>query len=286
MRIKGFHEKEIFDEPFPFRLIVDRNPHFHYPPHWHNAYEIIYVLERSFVVMVHSQRYELEQGDILFIPSGNIHTCDSEVADGVRIFINFELEDFNFYLSMDDTTSCLSTVQLISRSNIEIYPQLESELKKILRSNAHKELVGNLYFVARILDILVLLCHNSSLQQKLEVTSQSRGKQVGLEKISKSLEFIQENYMKDIHLKDVSQAAGFSEYYFARLFKETTEKSFHWYLSEYRIRKAEVLLMDSCYTIGNVAHTVGFNNLITFDRVFRQVKGCSPEEYRKLQVRF
>ncbi|WOC31535.1 MULTISPECIES: AraC family transcriptional regulator [Caproicibacterium] len=287
MRIEGLHEKGIFEEPFPFRVIVDRNPHFHYPSHWHNAYEIIYVAEQSFIVTVNAQRYVLDKGDILFIPGGHIHTCEGEVPDGVRVFINFELEDFHCYLSMEDAKSCLSAEQLITPANLEVYPRIVSEIKKILQFNVQKESVGILYYIARILDILVLLCHNASMRQTMAAAGLNKGKKkVGLQKISKSLTFIQENYMRDIHLRDVAGAAGFSEYYFARLFKETTEKSFHWYLNAYRVKKAEALLMDSTYSIGDVAQAVGFNSLITFDRVFHQLKGCSPEEFRKLQVRF
>jgi AraC-like DNA-binding protein len=49
--------------------------------------------------------------------------------------------------------------------------------------------------------------------------------------------FIEQNYQNEITLKQLADAAGFSEYHFSRVFKEITEKNIHQYLSEFRIKK-------------------------------------------------
>lgn len=284
MKIEGLHEKEIFDKRFPFRLLVNQDLNFNYPPHWHNAIELIYVLQNAFVVLVNSKRYELKEKDILYIPGGDIHEFCSETQTGMRIFINFELSSLNSYADMDRVYTQLCTVRLITPDDTGLYPKVEAELQKVLKGQDADEFTNELYCTARMIDILVLLCRNTPAQRNIGNLKNEKGKSVGLGKISKSFEYIEKNYIEDIHLKDIARDAGFSEYYFSRLFKEITEKNFHQYLNEYRIKKAEAFLTNQNYTISEAAYAVGFSSISTFDRLFRQIKGCSPQDFRKLHV--
>ena len=284
MKIEGLHEKEIFDKRFPFRLLVNQDLNFIYPPHWHNAVELIYVLKNDFVVLVNSKRYELKENDILYIPGGDIHEFCSETPTGIRIFINFELSSLDFYADMDHIYTQLRSVRLISPGDKNLYPKVEAELQKILKVRKAGGIAEELYYAARMIDILVLLCRSTPTQINIDNLKNGKSKSVGLGKISKSFKYIEKNYMEDIHLKDIARAAGFSEYYFSRLFKEITEKNFRQYLNEYRVKKAEALLTNPNYTISETAYAVGFSSISTFDRLFRKVKGCSPQDFRKLHV--
>jgi AraC-like DNA-binding protein len=90
--------------------------------------------------------------------------------------------------------------------------------------------------------------------------------------------------MNDISLSDIAKAVGFSEYYFSRLFKDVTEKNFSHYLNEYRIKQAEYYLTRSGMSVAEIAYTVGFNSIVTFNRSFKSVKGCSPSTYKKIGI--
>ena len=283
MKIDGLHEKEIFDKEFPFRLLVNRDLNFIYPPHWHNAVELVYVLQNTFVVLVNSKRYELKEKDILYIPGGDIHEFCSETPTGVRIFINFELSSLNSYANMAHIYTQLRSVRRITPNDAGLYSKIEAELQKILKAQEVGGIAEDLYYTARMIDILVLLCRSTPTQVNIG-NLKSSSKSVGLGKISKAFEYIEKNYMEDIHLKDIAQTVGFSEYYFSRLFKEIMEKNFRQYLNEYRIKKAEDLLTNPNYTVSETAYAVGFNSISTFDRLFRQIKGCSPQDFRKLHV--
>lgn len=282
MKIEGLHEKEIFNEKFPFRMLVNRNINFVYPPHWHNAIELIYVLENSFVVLVNSKRYELKEKDIMYIPSGDVHEFCSETPTGKRLFINFEFSNLSYFADVEDIFMQLRDVRLITPNDGEIHQSIAMELQKILDAQQTCGAARELYYTSRIIDILVLLSQSSPSLVHMGNLRDKGEKRVGLEKIEKSLAYIENKYMENIHLGDIARAAGFSEYYFSRLFKEITEKSFHQYLNKYRIKKAEELLSDKNYTVSEAAYAVGFSSIATFDRIFHQVKGCSPKEFRKL----
>ncbi|MCI1965782.1 MAG: AraC family transcriptional regulator [Oscillospiraceae bacterium] len=281
MVIEGLHEKKIFDRNFPFRFLVNKDINFSYPQHWHNALEIIYVIKNNFVVMVNSRRYELKEQDILYIPGGDVHEFCNETPTGKRLFFNFEVSSLNSYVDIDRLYTQLRDVRLITPQDKDLYSAIEGQIRKIIKEWQKEEPMDELYYTARMLDILVLLCRTSASHIMME----TRGKNDnGLEKISKSLKFIEKYYTEDIHLNDIARAAGFSQYYFSRLFKEITEKNFRQYLNEYRIKKAETLLISPEHTVSETAYAVGFSSISTFDRLFRQIKGCSPKEFRCLHI--
>lgn len=278
MKIEGLHEKEIFTGSQPFRLIVNHDIDFFYPSHWHNAIELIYVTENAFTVNVGSRSYTMQEGDILYIPSGNLHECKAVTKTGTRFFINFDLSSLSFYDNWESLLHNLSDEMLFTPNDGFLYQQIEEEFKRILAENMPTD---QLFYYARMIDILLLLYKSNIKLIELGSTIDAKRKAVGLEKINKSFEYIEKNYSYDISLKKIAQAVGFSEFYFSRLFKEITEKSFHQYLNEFRIRKARTMLMDTNCSISQAACASGFNSITTFDRLFRKINGLSPQEFRK-----
>ena len=278
MRIEGLHEKELFTQTLPFRLIVNEDVDFNYPSHWHNAVELLYVMQNAFVASVNSQIYNMREGDILFIPSGDLHGFKGVTKTGRRIFINFELSSLGFFDDLNRIFCHICDVRHITPGS-ELYEPIVSEIQKMLRVG---DGANQLFYVARMIDILLLLSQNEP--QMLPRLKMSERKMVGLDRINKSFEYITQNYQKNITLKNVAQAVGFSECYFSRLFKEITEKSFHQYLNEFRVKRAKIMLLDSNCTVSQAAYTSGFSSVTTFERLFRRFNGYSPQNFRKLKV--
>ena len=102
-----------------------------------------------------------------------------------------------------------------------------------------------------------------------------------MEKIQGACSYIQENCDQDLSLDEVSRLCGFSSYYFSRCFKRVTTVNFVEYLATQRIKRVQLLLIDTDLSITEVAYQAGFKSLSTFNRVFRQFNGCSPSEYKK-----
>ncbi|MDD2214001.1 MAG: helix-turn-helix transcriptional regulator, partial [Oscillospiraceae bacterium] len=69
------------------------------------------------------------------------------------------------------------------------------------------------------------------------------------------------------------------------LFKTYTQMSFLEFLNRCRVSEAEKLLADPGRTVTAVALECGFNSLSTFNRVFKQVKNCTPAEYQRIAHR-
>jgi AraC-like DNA-binding protein/ligand-binding sensor protein len=98
--------------------------------------------------------------------------------------------------------------------------------------------------------------------------------------ITRARQFIQEHQTDDLSLSDVAKAVNTSTFYFCKLFKKETGLNFTAYLSRIRIEKAKNLLLNPNLRISEVAFDVGFQSLTHFNRIFRNITGESPTQYR------
>jgi len=99
--------------------------------------------------------------------------------------------------------------------------------------------------------------------------------------VSHAVKYIKENYGSRISLDKISKVAGFSRSHFMYRFKEVMGITFKDYLNQVRIINAEEALCRNKATVSEIAYAVGFNSLRQFERVFKNVSGKSPIEFRK-----
>lgn len=93
-------------------------------------------------------------------------------------------------------------------------------------------------------------------------------------------DYIIDNYNKNITLKDVADKVYLSHNYLSELFKKQIGEGFYEFLSNYRIKKSKEILLTTNLKIYEVAEKVGYNDSISFGRVFKKVTGMTPNEFR------
>lgn len=79
---------------------------------------------------------------------------------------------------------------------------------------------------------------------------------------------------------DLAREVGTSENTLSRAINRAFGKSFPRLLNEYRVEDAKRMLRDPGIPIQVLAFEVGFNSLASFNRVFREVTGETPSQYR------
>ena len=94
------------------------------------------------------------------------------------------------------------------------------------------------------------------------------------------IEFISDNYGRDVKLAELAQVAGMSSFHFAREFKRTTGTTPHQYLIKFRIERAKALLATRDLPLIEVGLRSGFSHQSHFTRLFRRVTGTTPHSYR------
>lgn len=89
-----------------------------------------------------------------------------------------------------------------------------------------------------------------------------------------------ENYAENITLTKISSIAHMTNHAFCKYFKKHTRKTYFGFLNEIRINEAcKKLIRGDFDNIASAAYSTGFNNAVTFNRVFKKITGLSPTDY-------
>ena len=99
--------------------------------------------------------------------------------------------------------------------------------------------------------------------------------------MKKVIQFIHQNFQKEIKVNELQEISNMSNTTFFTSFKKRYRMTFKKYLLQIRIGYACQLLLDDSFNISQIGYESGFNNLSNFNRHFREIKGCTPKEYKK-----
>lgn len=96
----------------------------------------------------------------------------------------------------------------------------------------------------------------------------------------KMINYIHENYIKDISLNDISEHFNMSASYLSTMFKYYTGQNFKDYLNLCRVKASKELMQkETNLRINEIATRVGCSGAVTFIRMFRKYEGMSPGQY-------
>lgn len=93
--------------------------------------------------------------------------------------------------------------------------------------------------------------------------------------------YIDNNYRSELSLKQLSEIFYVNSQYLCRAFRAQTGKSFKEYVAALRVKEAKALLQEKDRPVAEVARAVGFPDANYFSRVFRELTGRTPSQYRK-----
>ncbi len=106
------------------------------------------------------------------------------------------------------------------------------------------------------------------------------GKSLNFQKIMKLLK---ENYKNsEYNLTVLSEQSGLSERHISKIIKKESGKTFSDLLTELRIEQAKRIIVRECAGVKmyEVAEAVGYSNQHYFSRVFKNITGVSPKNYK------
>jgi len=278
----AYHEFRTYKPGFP--ITSRRFEDFIFHPHWHYEYEILLVLAGSIRVTINSVSKVLFRGDIAFISCEDIHHYSDASAGSEVLIIVFHPD-----LLSDTLGDALSSSSIASFLDSEFIheheiPQAEiQELARLLtqidlemqeQRNSYK-----IFVKSDVLKIVALLLRHADLKNAHAAKSSVDKSSIKI--VKDALHYIELNYMQDITLGDISSHLSFSPFYFSRIFNQVTGVTFKNYLNIVRVEKAQNLICTTSRPILDIALDCGFNSIRTFNRVFHNIKGYTPNRLRQ-----
>lgn len=286
--IRCYQYSETMEENFPFKILKHKKNYKH-ELHSHEYMQLCYILKGRCQHTTNGVSSILVKGDFFSIPPFMEHEMNS-INDEVTELVIIDFMPFFVNDSMRSEQQIRSSLDyaylkpflavkddLFPRINLSSARQTEVEelIGKMSKELTDREMGFQFSVKADLLKMLITV--GRELERSL--TSHKAGN-LG-RYIYEAIDFIKENYNQPICLEDVARVTGVAPTYFSNLFRDSLNKPFIKYLNEMRIRSAMDMLKESDYNITEIGMSVGYNHLSHFNRMFKQVTGLTPTEYRK-----
>lgn len=170
--------------------------------------------------------------------------------------------DFGRLFAPGERTVLYAPVQWQSR--------IRTLLEMMASASTEQDYPGPLY--------LLLILHYVEQECIAESSAVARPHNETVERICA---YLAVNYRQKFSLTEVAAQFYLSPYYLSRLFRRVTGQSIVDYTNNRRIEAAQKLLETTELSISAVAEQTGFASAAHFRRVFRDVMGTGPLQYRK-----
>lgn len=242
----------------PDYLKVEKGKDFSFPPHLHQCFEIIVILDGTMDVTVDGKVHTLAAGQSVLIFPNQIHAMRSSRSRHLLVIFSPRL--VQAYASR--------LADRVPEDNA-FFPDgyLVEGLSKL--HEAGKEMRKG---------ILYALCG--------QFDEGARYRERGADNknlLYRIFSYVEQRYAEECTLGAMAETLGYDYSYLSRYFKKAVGLSFNEYVNHYRLSQSCYLLENSDRSILQCAMESGFSSIRSFNRNFKEQFGITPVQYRKKQ---
>jgi AraC-like DNA-binding protein/mannose-6-phosphate isomerase-like protein (cupin superfamily) len=272
------------DPNLPLTLRDARASHFTYPWHYHPEIELTLIVAGRGLRYVGDSIHAFEDGDLCLIGTDTPHCWLSKPVAGepVRALVIQFLPkafgtDFWRLSAAKPIVNLLYEAGRGLRVRGALLTRVTEEVKQLF-AQPYRPVEQ----LARLLSILAMMADSPECEALSLTRGQPPDSPTHAVMAQRVLSHIHENASRSLTQREVADLAGLSAAGFSRFFSRHFGKPFVSYLAEIRVGNACRLLMQRELGIAQIAAEAGFNNLANFNRRFRDLKGVTPSEYRRM----
>lgn len=270
----------------PFSYYKSKIPEYfaQVPLHWHGEFEINYILEGCGELICGEKRYITQAGDIIIIPPNSLHAVFPHGDNSQR----YDTVVFSATMlgSADNDRCAAECIRPLVNGSYSInfritpehqyYSELKTTVENILSCAKGDSPQLDMLMRAELMRLFWLLAESGDIF----TVEQRNSSHADL--LRPILQYITEHFQDELSIEQLADMAHISKSYFMALFKKSAGISAIEYINQMRIRSACEILRSTEKTIAEAAYECGFRNLSNFNKQFRRIAGCTPNEYRRI----
>lgn len=271
-----------------FAVRVIELPYFSTEFHFHKECQLVYVVESEGKRIVGDSIETFQSDELILLGADIPHVWHNDKhyfeldrsqihARSIALFFNPDklLELLDSLLPRNK----LGAVFARAKRGMKYYGTAKETLKGLLFEMIEKTGMPQLTVFFRLLEVLSETKEYELLVSEGYVNTY---KEKDNDRIDKVFKYVFSNFEKEIELEAVSALVCMNKQSFCRFFKSRTQKTFIEFVNSIRIGHACKLITEGEVQIANLAYDCGFNSLSNFNRIFKEIKGVTPSEYRKM----
>lgn len=260
----------------------DRLPSAYRVPHHHEATQITLILKGSGTFHMGNTTHPFRDGDLFVVGGGESHFFKSDPPHFHAIHIFFHTEKIQAASKHLPEFQSLGSFLDMAPMGLKLWTAGHPQILE------HMGLLKECTDLERLLHLLHLLQYLSQHRTAMEPIPggslhATPSESLRLEAV---YQYTLAHFMEDISLSKVASIACLTAPAFCKYFKKHTRKTYFAFLNEIRVREAcKRMLSQEHHNISSVAYATGFNNAITFNRVFKKIIGKCPSDFLQDRLR-
>lgn len=236
-----------------------------WPSHVHRHLEVIICRNGCLACACNGVQKLLQPGDLMIVFPNEIHSLyRTDAGEGISIIID------PTYLPLLENASEHRRYENFLTGNDFDFIALGEQLVQEFYGDAQTEtLTGYLYLI-----IGQILKRLPSYEQEIPIKKET---------FDLVLEYIYSHYTEDLSLKNISKKFGLDACHLSRLFRQKLSWGYLQFVHSLRIEHAKHLLQTTNHSISYILSLCGFSDQKTFNRVFKEITGFTPSQYRTMR---
>ena len=241
---------------------------------------LLYIKKGAGIYLLDGHLRGLSDGDLLFFPPGLDYSFSShDLGDEYNINISASVLRFDeaWLDALLGVFHGLSEMVLnIRNMRSAMYV---SGLKWMSLSSLMDE-IDQCGAASQSCLVMKILEQISDSKDMLPLTSEVKGEEPVGERLTRIRRYIDCNVYRKITLDEIAGYAGMNRTYFCLFFKKHFKISLTEYINSRKVDIASAMLLQTEKPVADIAKECGFTTVNYFNRIFRNIMGISPGEYR------
>ena len=260
----------------------------HRQEHIHNEFELFLVLRGEGVAKIKSHTYDIKEGDIYLINSGEVHSYARNPANDI---LDAKKDTAPLFLFVQISNHCLREyfpqirTTVFNSCNLRDYLSEEEarEVTNLLVESAKAYFIEENLYPLKVLGNIskvIMRCYQKVPYEIISEAQKNNLKQKNL-RIERIISYIDANFETQIRLQDLAEQENLSPTHFSHLFTSLFGVTFQDYVNIKRMEQCIRLMPNKEKTLLEISYESGFSDPKYMNRMFIKHFGYTPKEYRR-----